>query len=103
MPDSVNGELTATQADLSERSAEPSKPDVQNYLGKAIVAIFLFPPTALIAVWFAAKVNELMAAGDYDGALAASGKVRTLSKVSLIIAPIWILAAILIPIILARM
>jgi hypothetical protein len=108
----TNTDVERTQAGLGETAAvEPArpartpeeKPHIPNYLGKGILALFLFPPTALVAVWFAAKVNDFIEVGDYDRARAASGRVRKLFKISLIIAPIWIIAAIVIPIILAKL
>ena len=108
----TNTDLGKTQSGAGEAAiaagpqAAPKtdkKPHIPNYLGKAIGSLFLFPPTALVAVWFAAKVNDLIEVEDYDGARLASTRVKKLSKISLIIAPIWIIAAIVIPIILAKL
>ena len=88
--------------ETSSPSAGESEPDIPNYLGKAIVSLFCFPPTALIAVWFAGKVNDYIEAGENDRARAASQWVKKLSKISVILAPIWIIAVIVILIVRSR-
>ncbi len=95
------------EKEIAEQPSVPSKPDekpnVPNYLGKAVASLFCFPPTALVAVRFAAKVNDHLEAGDYDRARAASRRVRKLSKISVILAPIWIITVIVVSIVRSRL
>ena len=86
-----------------DAAAGESRPDIPSHLGTAIAAIFCFPITAIIAVWYASKVGDYVETGEYDRARAASRKVKLLSKVSVIIAPVWIIAVIVIAVVRSRM
>lgn len=51
---------------------------VPNYLVQAIlVTVFCCLPTGVAAIVFAAQVNGKLQSGDYQGALKASGNVKT--------------------------
>lgn len=60
-------------------------PHISNYLAWAIVCIFLCWPLAIPAIVYASKVNNLIAMGDYEGAMNASKNAKT-SALSL---PFW--------------
>ncbi len=58
-------------------------PHVPNQLVWAILATLLCClPTGIVAIVYAAKVDGLVAAGDYDGALSASNSAKTWSIIS---------------------
>ena len=56
---------------------------VPNYLVLAIISIFCCLPLGIVAVIFAAQVNNKVAAGDTAGALDASKKAKMFSYIAL--------------------
>ena len=84
-------------------SADDAKPDIPNRFFGGVGSLFCFPVTAVIALWFSAKVNEYLEAGDYDRARAASEKAGKLIKASLYIAPVWMITAIIIVVVLSKL
>jgi DNA-directed RNA polymerase subunit RPC12/RpoP len=76
--------------------AVPPLREVPNYLVQAILCtLFCCLPFGIVAIVFAAQVNGKLAAGDYQGAVSASGSARTWCWVSfwlgLIPIILWIL------------
>ena len=56
---------------------------VPNYLVLAIISLFCCLPLGIVAVIFAAQVNNQVAAGDTAGALDASKKAKMFSYIAL--------------------
>ncbi|HET6852299.1 MAG TPA: CD225/dispanin family protein [Pyrinomonadaceae bacterium] len=56
---------------------------VPNYLVLAIISLFCCLPLGIVAVIFAAQVNNKVAAGDTAGALDASKKAKMFSYIAL--------------------
>lgn len=61
---------------------------VKNYMLYAILTVFLFLPTGIPAIYFAAKVNPAAQAGNVTAALEASRKAKLLCKISLLVGAI---------------
>jgi len=68
---------------------------VNNNMTMSIVSIFLFWPLAIPAIISAAKVNPLVAQGDFAGAQAAAADSKKWSKLAIIIGLIWLGVALL--------
>lgn len=63
---------------------QPSLRNVPNYLAPAIlVTLFCCLPAGIISIIYAAQVSSKLAAGDIQGAMAASKNARTWTLVSL--------------------
>ena len=61
------------------------RPHVPNHLVWAIlVTILCCIPFGIVAIVYAAQVNGMLNAGDYDGAKRASGNARTWAIVSMV-------------------
>ena len=75
------------------REASPTT-GVKNYMVYAILStIFLFLPTGIAAIYFAAKVEPAERAGHTAEALEASDKARLYCQISLLVgAVLWLLA-----------
>jgi len=56
---------------------------VPNYLVLAIISLFCCLPLGIVAVIFAAQVNNKVAAGDTAGALDASKKAKMFSYIAI--------------------
>lgn len=56
---------------------------VPNYLVLAIISLFCCLPLGIVAVIFAAQVNNKVAAGDTAGALDASKKAKLFSYIAI--------------------
>jgi hypothetical protein len=56
---------------------------VPNYLVMAIISLFCCLPLGIVAVIFAAQVNNKVAAGDTAGALDASKKAKMFSYIAI--------------------
>ncbi|MFZ2653725.1 MAG: CD225/dispanin family protein [Victivallales bacterium] len=62
-----------------------AKKDIPNYLIPSIlVTIFCCWPVGIPAIIFAAQVNSKLAAGDYNGAVIASGKAKLFTIIAVI-------------------
>ncbi len=72
------------------RPPEVSPPTgVKNYMVYAILsAVFLFLPTGVTAIYFAAKVTPAELVGNVAGALEASSKAKLFCKISLLAAAV---------------
>jgi hypothetical protein len=57
--------------------------NIPNYLVMAIISLFCCLPLGIVAVIFAAQVNNKVAAGDTAGALDASKKAKMFSYISI--------------------
>ena len=71
------------------------RPDVPNHLVWAILAtIFCCVPTGIVSIVYAAQINGMLNAGDYEGARRASDSARTWAIVSvalgLVVSVIWL-------------
>lgn len=63
---------------------------VKNYMVHAILCtVFLFLPTGVPAIYFAAKVKPAQRAGNLAGALEASGKARLFCQISLLLGAVF--------------
>lgn len=60
-------------------------PQISNNMATAVVGLLLFWPVGLFAVINAAKVNNLVAQGDFGGATEASTQAKKLGKLAIII------------------
>ncbi len=56
---------------------------VPNYLIPAILSVFCCWPLAIVAIIFAAQVNNKIAAGDIAGAMESSKKAKLFSFISI--------------------
>lgn len=70
-------------------------PQISNYLAWAIVCIFLCWPLAIPAIVYASKVNNLIAMGDYEGAMNASKNAKTFCLISTILGAIAVVISII--------
>lgn len=68
---------------------EPGPVVIESNMTMSIAAIFFFPPLAIPALLHASRVQRLLAAGDIDGALAASNASKRWSRWALIIGIPW--------------
>jgi hypothetical protein len=87
---------------------EPGKPipagTVKNYLVESILVLLCcFWPTAIVAIINATKVNSLLAAGDYNGAMEASNNAKKWVTISMVIGLVCVGGSILINVIVAVM
>src|SRR5215210_6451250 len=57
--------------------------NVPNYLVQSIISLFCCLPLGIVAVIFAAQVNNKVATGDTAGALDASKKAKMFSYISI--------------------
>lgn len=65
------------------RSFAPTRPNIPTYLWQSIVATLLCcMPFGVVAIVYAAKVDSLLAVGDYVGAQSASDSAKTWVGVS---------------------
>ena len=70
-------------------------PHISNYLAWAIVCIFLCWPLAIPAIVYASKVNNLIAMGDYEGAMNASKNAKTFCIIATVLGAIAIVLGII--------
>ena len=70
-------------------------PHISNYLAWAIVCIFLCCPLAIPAIVYASKVNNLIAMGDYEGAMIASKNAKTFCIIATVLGAIAIVLGII--------
>lgn len=70
-------------------------PHISNYLAWAIVCIFLCWPLAIPAIVYASKVNNLIAMGDYEGAMNASKNAKTFCLIATILGAVTIVLGII--------
>ena len=65
------------------------RPHVPNHLVWAIlVTIFCCQPTGIVAIVYAAQVNGMLDAGNYDAARNASNSAKTWAIVSMVLGPV---------------
>ena len=83
--------------DVSQKATAPQQPprpleEIPNYLVHSIlVTLFCCLPLGIPAIVFAAQVNGKMAAGDIEGAKAASKNARTFCWISLGLGLAWMI------------
>ena len=77
-----------------EQPQQPA-PHISNYLAWAIVCIFLCWPLAIPAIVYASKVNNLIAMGDYEGAMNASKNAKTFCIIATVLGAIAIVLGII--------
>jgi len=65
-------------------------PQINNNMTLSIVSVFLFWPLAIPAIINAAKVNPLIAQGDFAGAQYAADQAKKFAKLGIIIGAVWI-------------
>ena len=70
-------------------------PHISNYLAWAIVCIFLCWPLAIPAIVYASKVNNLIAMGDYEGAMNASKNAKTFCLIATILGAVALVLGII--------
>ncbi len=70
-------------------------PHISNYLAWAIVCIFLCWPLAIPAIVYASKVNNLIAMGDYEGAMNASKNAKTFCLIATILGAVAVVFSII--------
>lgn len=82
---------TMTRAPTGQPLKVSPASGVKNYMVYAILCtVFLFLPTGVPAVYFAAKVNPAQRAGNVAGALEASRKAKLFCQISLLVgAVLW--------------
>ena len=82
---------TMTRAPASQPLEVPPATSVKNYMVYAILCtVFLFLPTGVPAIYFAAKVKPAQRAGKVAGALEASRKAKLFCQISLLVgAVLW--------------
>ena len=83
---------TAPQA--PQQPQQPA-PHISNYLAWAIVCIFLCWPLAIPAIVYASKVSNLIAMGDYEGAMNASKNAKTFCIIATVLGAIAIVLGII--------
>ncbi len=93
--------VTAASQGVAPQPATPGLiPKVPNYLVWAIISlIFFFLPGGIVAVIYAVKVDNLLAAGDVAGAQHASGVAKAWCVVSTVIFCFGIVLSIILAII----
>lgn len=71
--------------DLDVRKHRGDRPDVPTYLMQSIlVTLCCCLPLGIVAIVHASKVNTLLAAGDYDGAVKASAEANKWGMIGLV-------------------
>jgi len=81
MPRSMEGSVMLQQPPI--RTSAPIRPNIPTYLWQSIVATVLCcMPFGVVAIVYAAKVDSLIAVGDYVGAQSASKSAKTWVGVS---------------------
>jgi hypothetical protein len=82
---------TMTRAPASQPLEAPPATSVKNYMSYAILCtVFLFLPTGVPAIYFAAKVKPAQRAGNVAGALEASRQAKLFCQISLLVgAVLW--------------
>jgi hypothetical protein len=69
--------------DWTPPPASGAPANVPNYLVQSIISLFCCLPLGIVAVIFAAQVNNKVAAGDTAGAMDASKKAKMFSYISI--------------------
>ncbi len=81
IPGSTQGASMVQQPPM--RTFAPTRPNIPSYLWQSIVAtLFCCMPFGVVAIVYAAKVDSLLAVGDYVGAQSASDSAKTWVGVS---------------------
>ena len=83
------------QPDVLILQPQQPAPHISNYLAWAIVCIFLCWPLAIPAIVYASKVNNLIAMGDYEGAMNASKNAKTFCIIATVLGAIAIVLGII--------
>lgn len=83
------------QSPVYPQQPQQPAPHISNYLAWAIVCIFLCWPLAIPAIVYASKVNNLIAMGDYEGAMNASKNAKTFCLIATILGAIALVLGII--------
>lgn len=83
------------QTPVYPQQPQQPAPHISNYLAWAIVCIFLCWPLAIPAIVYASKVNNLIAMGDYEGAMNASKNAKTFCLIATILGAIALVLGII--------
>ena len=76
---------TMTRAPVGQALEVSPATSVKNYMAYAILCtVFLFLPTGIPAIYFAAKVKPAQRAGNVPGALEASRQAKLFCQISLL-------------------